>query len=53
MNALTFIDSPEHQIDAHQTTTAYTASAIDAAEYVGGIKHISYNMTYGGQPPNP
>ena len=22
-------------------------------EYVGGIKSLSYNMVYGGQPPNP
>ena len=53
MIALVFIDTDEYQIDTAQTTGPYVAYAIDATEYVGGIKLLSYNMLYGGQPPNP
>ena len=52
MNPLIFIDTDGYQIDPPQTTAPYAAYAIDDAEYVGGIKLVSYNILYGGQPPN-
>ena len=50
---MTFIDAHEYKIDDPAITAAYVAYALDSTEYVGGMKSISYNMVYGGQPPNP
>ena len=52
MSPLTLIDTDGYQTDPPQTTVSSAAYAIDDPEYVGGIKLVSYNILYGGQPPN-